>query len=155
MISAIKNFFEININISVDAAVDDTDHRLHVATAALLVEVMRADHHYHDDEREAIVESLARHFGLSEQEVKDIVVLAEDEVENSVDHYAFTSLIKNAFEMPQKIKVIELMWQIAYADKHLEKYEEALIRKISDLIYVPHSEFIAAKHRVLKRADIG
>ena len=154
MLGAIKNFFENNININAGISEDDTDHRLHVATAALLIEVMRADHRYHDDERAAIVDSLAHHFGLTEQEVQELVALAEEEVENSVDHYEFTSLIKNNFEMPQKIKVIELMWQVAYADQHLEKYEEALIRKISELIYVPHSDFIAAKHRVIERNAI-
>lgn len=151
MIDAIKRFFENNINPAQSHAAQDTDHRLRVATASLLIEVMRADHHYQDDERTEIVQSLRLHYDLSEQEVEELVQLAEQEVDNTVDHYTFTSLIKNAFDREQKNQVIELMWQVAYADNHLQKYEEALIRKIADLIYVTHSDFIAAKHRVLER----
>lgn len=153
MINAIKRFFENNINPAPSHTLQDTDHRLRVATASLLIEVMRADHDYHADERQEVAQSLRRHFDLSVQEVDGLVQLAEQEVENAVDHFAFTSLIKNEFNSEQKIRVIELMWQVAYADDHLQKYEEALIRKIADLIYVSHSDFIAAKHRVLQRSQ--
>ena len=151
MINAIKRFFENNINPVPSQTLQDTDHRLRVATASLLIEVMRADHQYHAEECMEVTQSLRRHFDLSVQEVDELVQLAEQEVEHAVDHFAFTSLIKNEFNSEQKTRVIELMWQVAYADDHLEKYEEALIRKIADLIYVSHSNFIAAKHRVLNR----
>lgn len=151
MINAIKRFFEKNINPVPSQSLQDTDHRLRVATASLLIEVMRADHQYLAEECMEVTQSLRRHFDLSVQEVDELVQLAEQEVEHAVDHFAFTSLIKNEFNSEQKTRVIELMWQVAYADDHLEKYEEALIRKIADLIYVSHSNFIAAKHRVLNR----
>ena len=151
MLEAIKNFFENNINVTADAVAGDTDHRLRVATAALLIEVMRADFDDHDDERSAITSALREHFDLSAGEVDKLVELAEQEVAQSVDHYEFTSLIKNSFGREEKVRVIELMWQIAYADNHLQKYEDALVRKIADLIYVSHSDFMAAKHRVLSR----
>ncbi|MDX1811364.1 MAG: TerB family tellurite resistance protein, partial [Gammaproteobacteria bacterium] len=67
--------------------------------------------------------------------------------------YEFTSLINNGFSPEEKVKIIELMWQVAYSDKELEKYEEALVRKIADLLYVPHTAFIAAKHRVISSLD--
>ena len=65
-------------------------------------------------------------------------------------YYDLTRLINNGFSAAQKVKVIELMWEVAYADDKLQKYEEALVRKVADLIYVPHSDFIAAKHRILE-----
>lgn len=152
MLDAIKRFFENNIDPARAGVRVDNDYRLRVATAALLIEVMRADHYYHAVERKEIARSLRRHFELVEEEVDELVQLAEQEVENAVDHFAFTSLIKNGFDREEKIRVIELMWQVAYADQQLEKYEEALIRKIADLIYVTHSDFIAAKHRVIHKS---
>ncbi|MGD8559291.1 MAG: TerB family tellurite resistance protein, partial [Gammaproteobacteria bacterium] len=67
---------------------------------------------------------------------------------NATCYYEFTSLINDEFTPADKAQIIELMWQVAYADDELEKYEEALVRKIADLLYVPHTQFIAAKHRV-------
>lgn len=151
MIDAIKKFFDANISATAGVPAQDTEHRLRVATAALLVEVMRADFDDNADERAAINLVLRNHFELSPAEVDELVALAEQEVTQSVDHYEFITLIKTNFSREQKIRVIELMWQIAYADDHLQKYEEALVRKIADLIYLSHSDFIAAKHRVLSR----
>ena len=147
MLKAIKQFFESHIGQVEEQSVD-SEHRLQVATAALLIEIARADFHIEDQELEHIAAALKAKFELSSQEVEDLIALATQEAEQAISYYDFTSLINQEFSFEQKIKVIELMWQVAYVDDYLQKYEEALIRKISDLLYIPHSDFIAAKHRV-------
>jgi uncharacterized tellurite resistance protein B-like protein len=147
MLKAIKQFFENNIG-PIEGQNQDSEHRLRVATAALLVEIARADFHIEDQEMDQIAASLKGKFALTEQEVKELLALATQEAKQAISYYEFTSLINKGFSFEQKIKVIELLWQVAYADDYLQKYEEALIRKISDLLYIPHSDFIAAKHRV-------
>jgi uncharacterized tellurite resistance protein B-like protein len=119
-----------------------------VAAVALLLETARADFDVHDEELQSVSRHAREFFMLDESETVELVSLAEAEAQNATCYYEFTSLINKGFSTEDKIKIIELMWQIAYADKKLEKYEEALVRKIADLLYIPHAAFIAAKHRV-------
>ncbi|WP_455212636.1 tellurite resistance TerB family protein [Kaarinaea lacus] len=147
MLKAIKQFFENNIG-QIEEHNQDAEHRLQVATAALLIEIARADFHIEDQELDQVAASLKTKFALTAQEVDGLIELATQEAKQAISYYEFTSLINQGFSFEQKLKVIELMWQVAYADDYLQKYEEALIRKISDLLYIPHSDFIAAKHRV-------
>ena len=147
MLKAIKQFFENNIT-QIELDNQDAEHRLQVATAALLIEIARADFHIEDQELDQVAASLMSKFALTKQEVENLIELATQEAKQAISYYDFTSLINKEFSFEQKIKVIELMWQVAYADDYLQKYEEALIRKVSDLLYIPHSDFIAAKHRV-------
>jgi uncharacterized tellurite resistance protein B-like protein len=147
MLKAIKQFFENNI-FHIEDQVDDSLRRLQIATAALLIETARADFKIEDQELSQIAASLKAKFELSTGEVDELMEMAQQKAKQATSFYEFTSLINKGFSFEQKLKVIELMWQVAYADDHLQKYEEALIRKISDLLYIPHSDFIAAKLRV-------
>lgn len=81
--------------------------------------------------------------------------LAEDQARAATDHYQFTSLINQRFSQAQKQQVVELMWQVAYADSQLSAYEQHVIRKIADLLYVPHRAYIAAKLRARDAVDRG
>lgn len=147
MLKAIKQFFENNIG-AIEEKPADPAHRLQVATAALLIETARADFEIEEEELAQIAQSLQTKFELSKSEVDELLELAKQEVHEAISYYEFTSLINKEFTFEQKLKVVELMWQVAYADDYLQKYEEALIRKVSDLLYIPHSDFIAAKHKV-------
>ena len=147
MLKAIKQFFEHNI-FHIEEQAEDSQRRLQIATAALLIETARADFAIEDQELNQIAASLKAKFNLSAGEVDELMELAKQKTKQATSYYEFTSLINKGFTFEQKIKVIELMWEVAYADDHLQKYEEALIRKISDLLYIPHSDFIAAKLRV-------
>ncbi|NOZ53904.1 MAG: TerB family tellurite resistance protein [Gammaproteobacteria bacterium] len=148
MLAAIKNFFEAHILIEEGESADREDHALKVATAALLLEMSRADFDVKDEELLAVAQSIQSMFQLNEEDTRKLVMLAEQESAEATCYYEFTSLINKGFDMQQKIKIVELMWHVAYADKQLEKYEEALVRKLTELLYVPHAEYIAAKHRV-------
>ncbi|MFC1684343.1 TerB family tellurite resistance protein [Pseudomonadota bacterium] len=125
----------------------DTPHTLQLATTALLFEMMRMDDEMHAQEHSVIKKSIQEKFELSASETAHLLELAQAEAEGATDYHQFTRLINNGFSMDQKVKVIEYLWQIAYADGDLDKYEEHLVRKIAELLYVPHQAFIATKHK--------
>jgi uncharacterized tellurite resistance protein B-like protein len=145
MLNAINNFFEKNISPEANG---DLEHELKLATAALLIEMMYQDDQVHEKEMDATKEALMEKFGLTEDECHALFSLAEAEVEEAVDYHQFTSLIAREFTQAQKIKVVELLWSVAYADSHLDSMEEHMVRKIADLIYVSHEDFMKTKHRV-------
>lgn len=147
MLKAIKQFFENNI-FHLEDQTEDAQHRLQIATAALLIETARADFEIGEQELHQIAASLKEKFNLPAEKVDELMDIARQKAKQATSYYEFTSLINKGFSFEQKLKVIELMWQVAYADNHLQKYEEALIRKISDLLYIPHSDFIAVKLKV-------
>lgn len=145
MLNAIRDFFEKHIDAP--AAQGDGRHSIQLATAALLVEVVRLSGGIKPAEREVVLRAVRDKFGLSAGEAEALVRLAEDEAHEATDHFQFTSLINQRFSQIQKQRVIELMWQVAYADRELSAYEQHVIRKIADLLYVPHRAYIAAKLR--------
>ena len=145
MLNAIKNFFEKNISSEEDG---DLDHQLKLATAALLIEMMQQDEQVHIEEIDTAKSALGEKFDLSDEESHTLFKLAEAEAGEAVDYHQFTRLIAKEFTQAQKIKVIELLWSVAYADSHLDRHEEHMVRKIADLIYVSHKDFIKAKHKI-------
>jgi uncharacterized tellurite resistance protein B-like protein len=118
---------------------------LQLATAALLIEVSRADFDVSEDERTAIEERVRGSFGLTEEETREIVDLAEEEVARAVSLYEFTRLVDRSFTPEQKRHVVGLLWEVALSDERVEAREEHLIRKIATLLHVPHKDFIAEK----------
>ena len=146
MLKAIKKFFDDKINV---VEPQDLEHPLRLATAALMVEMMLNDGKKHDSEEKVLKEKLQQIFSLTNIETSDLFELAHDEAKQAVGLHEFTTLIAKGFSQEQKIKVIENLWAVAYADNHLDPYEELMVRKISDLIYVSHADFINAKHRII------
>ncbi len=153
MLKAIFNFFEQNL--SQEAVVQDQEHRLRLATAALLVEMINQDDQVLDSERRAVRQILKDKFALNDDETQELCQLAEEELHDATDYYQFTRLIAEHFSQPQKIQIIELLWRVAYADRQLDAYEEHMVRRIAELIYVPHQAFIQAKLKVLKEQEQG
>lgn len=148
MLQAIQKFFEAHIAPAADESTDAAEHAYKLATAALLIEMTRADYEVQDTERQAVMQVIQRTFDLTSEETDELVRLAEMEADTATSLYDFTSLINAHFSQAQKEHVVELLWQVAFADGKLDKYEEHLVRKIADLIYVPHRAFIQAKHKV-------
>jgi uncharacterized tellurite resistance protein B-like protein len=146
MLKAIKQFFEESISTDTQ---DDVEHRLKLATAALFIEMMQQDGKKTESEEHKVNEVLQTKFDLSEAETHELFELAHAEARDAVDFHQFTSLIHENFSMEKKIKVVEYLWAIAYADNHLDSYEEHMVRRIADLLYVDHRDFIKAKHKVL------
>jgi uncharacterized tellurite resistance protein B-like protein len=150
MLKAIRDFFDQHIGQSTAPA--DETHRLQLATVALLVEVVRGDGAITHAERAALLTAVGGKFGLASEEAAALVDLAEQETRLSHDTYQFTSLINRSFSQPQKLRVIELMWQVAYADAALSAHEQHVLRKIAELLHVPHGDYIAAKMRAKEAA---
>jgi len=152
--SSIKQFFEKYIKPSPDSSEKLAEHSLKLATAALLLEMMWADKKISEDERRIITKSIQSKFKLTEEETNTLLQLAEEEIKKAIDYYEFTSLINKGFTYERKLKVIEHMWEVAFADAELDKYEEYIVRKVADLIYVEHKDFIETKLRVKKKLSL-
>jgi uncharacterized tellurite resistance protein B-like protein len=148
MLTAIKQFFSQNLAPRPDDSQEGQEHRARLAAAALLVELVRADDHFCAAERQSLLAALDRKFGLDAAEATQLITLAQTEAHQATDLYQFTSQINRGFTHAQKIRLIEELWRVAYADQMLNHHEEHLIRKVADLIHVPHPDFIAAKLRV-------
>ena len=148
MVSIVKKFFDKHIKPASDTTDRGSDHALQIATAALLLEMMRADSKISDEELKTVTEAMRSKFNLTEEEIGSLLKLAEDKIWESTGYYEFTSLINKGFSYEQKLKVIEHLWEVAFADTQLDKYEEHMVRKIADLIYVEHKDFINTKLKV-------
>lgn len=149
MLSSIKRFFESKISHSEDEN-SSSIKKIDLACAALLIEVINSDNELDERESKEFIETLRESLSLSEEELNELVKLAESEANQATSLYEFTRLINDEYEYEEKVGLIENMWRIAFSDEQLDKYEEHLIRKISDLIYVSHSDFIKTKLNVRK-----
>ena len=149
MIKSLLSLFELP-----DAqSEDDTQHQLRLAAAALLVETARADFTQDASEEAALAELLRRELKLSAAEVDELLALANHRVDESTSLYEFTRVINDHYTPQQKLQLISAMWVVAYADGNLDKYEEHLIRRVAELTYVAHEDYIRAKLRAQQRAD--
>jgi uncharacterized tellurite resistance protein B-like protein len=149
MLTAIRNFFELHIAAEPDESEATAERRAQIAAAALLVEVARSDANFSETERKAVLESVQRRFGLRPAEAQELLALAESQSREAHDIYQFTSKINATFSPARKVRLLEELWRAAYSDAVLHEYEEHLIRRVANLLEVPHSGFIAAKLRAL------
>ena len=149
MIRTFRRLFESTLATAARATeAEEREHGYHVATAALLVEMMRADRAVEPGEREAVLRALAAAFDdLAPDETRELLARAEERADDATSLYEFTQVVNRQFDPEQKAHVVELLWRVAWADGALDKYEEHLVRRIADLIHVPHSVFIRMKHR--------
>jgi len=153
MIEHFKQFFEKHLAPEAENEGVSQD-RLHLATAALLIEMTRADGEVKADEQAAVARAIRKVFDIDAEKTAELIRLAEMEVADATCYYQFTSLINKSFSKIQKMQVVEMLWEVAYADAEMEKYEEHLLRRLSDLLYVPHHEFIQSKLRVQARLEV-
>lgn len=154
MLRAIQLFFENRIRSGAEAGnAVDREHALRLATAALLIEMVRADFQVRPEERQAVLDVVQSAFGLTQEETRELIALAELEADEAVSLYQFTSLIDKHFPPERKVQVVELLWRVAYSDGMKDMHEEHLVRKIADLLHVPHREFLRMRHKV--EAELG
>lgn len=123
----------------------NTELSLEICCAVLLCEVMRADSAFTEEEQDTLSVILTTQFNLTAQEVNDILVKALELSENASDFYQFTSKINQYYSLDERIKIVTLLWKVAYADGELASIEEYIIRKIADLLHLRHNEYIATK----------
>lgn len=121
------------------------EHTLQLATAVLLIEVMQSDVECAFEEQAAILNILKERFQLSDAEVKALTERGQHASRNANDLHQFTSLINRELELPEKIQIVEYLWQVAYADGHISAHENHLMRRLADLLHISHGDYIAAK----------
>lgn len=118
---------------------------IELACAALLIELIYADYNKDPAEMVAAKQALQQTFALQGDALEELIALAEQEKHDAVSMYPFTRVINDQFRPREKIEIIAMLWRVAYADGQLDKFEEHYIRKIADLLYVSHKDFIQAK----------
>ena len=125
-------------------AAENSDN-LSRAIAVLMLEVAQSDFEETEEETNSLLAALAKHLGEDSHTHEDLLASARDDKANSAGLYEFTRLACTEMSLADRCTLIEQLWGIAYADGVIDKYEEAAIRKVSELLYVRHSDFIKAK----------
>ncbi|MCS5548056.1 MAG: TerB family tellurite resistance protein [SAR86 cluster bacterium] len=115
------------------------------ACAALLIETALADKVFNEEEMISMKQTLNKVYKVDEQDIEELINESKKKVSESTSLYEYTRLINDLCNYEDKIRLISNLWSIAFADQHLDKYEEYLIRKISDLLHVSHKDFIQQK----------
>ena len=128
-----------------EADSEDKISSLNQACSALLIEVAFADKIFEESEIIALKESLKEIYGLEDDVIYELITDAKKPVEESTSLYEYTRVVNDEFEYKDKLELLSSLWKLAFADGNLDKYEEHLIRKISDLIHISHSDFIQIK----------
>ena len=145
MLKSLRSIFEQHITSFVETP--EAPHALEIASAALLMEISRADDDISLVEKNSIRGSIKKGFNLTDGEVEDIVSNAQDAVDTAVSLYDFTSIVNHQFTRQQKIELVGMLWAVAYADDELDHYDEYYVRKIADLLHVSHGDYIKTKLR--------
>ena len=125
---------------------EDREATLRVAAAALMIDVARADYVFDESEFDTVLKLVEAHFGLTPEQAAQLVIEAGDKAEDIVDIHEFTKLLHDYLTEDEKAQIVALLWQIAYADGRLDKYEDSLVLKISDLLYVSRGRVMRLKH---------
>lgn len=125
--------------------VEEPEDRIALAAAALLLEVAWADHDIADTEVDIIRQVLSQDFQLSDESVADVIAVSREHHEESVGLFQYTQTINEAWSEPEKYQLVVSLWRLALIDERIDRFEEHMIRKITDLLYVDHHRFIAAK----------
>lgn len=140
-------------NSEQQSPVFDQEHALRISTATLLIEVCRADFQEQESELDRMRLLMAQQFSLNEAEIDELMLQARESADKLVSLQHITRMLNEQFDASMKIRVVEMMWQVVYADGEKHHYEEHLIRQVSELLYVPHSMFIQARHKAEDSTD--
>ena len=122
------------------------DEAIRLATAVLMIDVARADHVFDESEFDSILELVQTHFSLPAEQAAELVIAANEKAEDLVSAYDFTKVLHDHLDHGEKARIVGLLWKIAYADGRLDKYEDSLVLKISDLLYVSRGLVMRLKH---------
>ena len=145
----LKYFKEIFSN-EADTAnkMSGNNRKLEIAACALLLEIAKADDNFSSDEKNRVSEIMKEIFRLSSEEVKDIITASEESMENSISLYEFTDVLNHQLNNDEKYQILKYLWQIAYIDGNLDKYEDHYIKTISNNLHLYNKDRIAAKLEV-------
>lgn len=142
-----KNFFSKFFNKQEVIEEREVD-KVVSACISLMIEVSLADQSIDESEIESLKKTLSNKFDIKEAEISSLISAGKESQEESTSLYEFTRVVNDDFSFEEKYSLIKSMWEIAFADGNIDKYEEYVIRKVSDLIYISHDDFIKAKLEV-------
>ena len=145
MINTIRKFFKSNENSKSDNLEGNQDE---LAYASLLIEVIKSDDHFDQREHDELLNILSTKLSIDEKALGELSELAQKKSDESTSLYEFTREINDKYQYEEKVQLIEDLWRIAYSDERIDKYEDYVIRKVADLVYVTHSDFIKSKLKV-------
>jgi uncharacterized tellurite resistance protein B-like protein len=126
----------------------DIGKRSKVAVCALLIEIANFDGHFHENEKGIIIGLIKNKFGLSKEEADELISLSNEELKNSIDLWQFTKLINQSYNKKERLHLLEMLWEVVYADGHLHGHEDFLVHKLAKLLKLEHKDLIGAKIKV-------
>jgi uncharacterized tellurite resistance protein B-like protein len=129
------------------------NRKVEIAACALFIEMAKADGEFSEEERKFIVSEMENTFKIDKDCVKELMMLAEERIKESVSLYEFTGVINNTFSQSEKLELIESLWKLIYKDEKLNAYEDQLIKRIAATINVEHKQIINAK--LLVKEQLG
>jgi len=154
MINKLQQFFNSYLSETSENTTT-LEHRIQLASAALLIEMSHADGEVTDAEENRIRQLLDARFQLSADEITSLLDLAHDKKHEATDYHEFTSLLNTHCTQQQKVRLVQDLWSVAFSDDDLDKFEEHLLRRLADLLHVPHQDFIRTKHKASARSENG
>ena len=151
MINRFKALFQDRRGAPETGRSGHSDDELQIAAAALMVEAAQLDGDFAAAERASILDLVTERFGLSREESRSLVEAAEECVANATQLHGFTRVVKRAFSHEERVELLEMLWEVVYADDELHDLEASLMRRVTGLLQVPDRESGAARKRVLAR----
>jgi uncharacterized tellurite resistance protein B-like protein len=136
-VSDIKNIQEPDVT--------SEKRKVEIAACALFIEMAKADGEFSGEEKEFIISEMKNTFNLDKECVDELMVLAEEQIKESVSLYEFTGVINNTFSQKEKLELIESLWRLIYKDEKLNMYEDHLIKRIAATMNIEHKQIINAK----------
>ncbi|MGR3221280.1 MAG: tellurite resistance TerB family protein [Candidatus Anammoxibacter sp.] len=151
MLNIVKKFFGKKDDRNSGIADEDKSQKIMVATCALLLEMANIDGQFSDSELDNILSTIKNDYRLSDENAAELIKAAKEELEDSTDLWRFTNLVNQNYSAQEKNKIIEILWQVVYADGILDQHEDYLIHKLAELLHIPHKELINAKLKVIHK----
>lgn len=129
-----------------DADSERRDAAIRMATAVLMVDVARADNLFDEDEFQRVLDLIQHAFHIDAEDAASLLNEASEKAEDLVSLHAFTDTLHNSLSESEKAHIVGLLWQVAFADGNLDKFENSLVLKISDLLHVSRGRVMRLKH---------
>jgi uncharacterized tellurite resistance protein B-like protein len=151
MLNKLKNFFNQEISPGPDRQPADLDRRIQVATCALLIEMASIDEEFEPAEKMRIADFFRKAYAMSQQAIDELMEIAGEELDTKIDLWGFSNLINQHYALEQKLKIMEIIWEVIYADGQLTAHEDYLVHKLYKMFDLTHAQMIEAKMKVLER----
>ncbi len=153
MINLVKKFFSKSSSANSDKVHKKDVHDIRVATCALLLEMANIDNEFSKEEQTEIISIIKEEYQLPDKYIDELIEIAHEELKGKVDLWQFVSLINKNYSYEEKIRIIEMLWMVVYADKKLNKYEDYLVHKVANLLHLPHKKLIDGKLKALRLSE--